>query len=123
MATIFSSNSTFDSPRNASWRGLLEFEKSLFVAANLMDVVMTLLLLKTGAFCESNPIADFFLDGWGMLGMAGYKLVLVGLVLLIANVVAIWRIETSRKLLNFGSLTIGAVVTYSMILLLNFHAT
>jgi hypothetical protein len=123
MAAMFSRNSTFDSSRNLSWRGLLEFEKSLFVAANLLDVVMTLLLLETGAFCESNPIADFFLEGWGILGMAGYKLVLVGLVLLIANVVAIWRIETSRKLLNFGSLTIGAVVTYSMILLLNFHAT
>lgn len=105
-----------------SWIGLLEFEKTLFVLVNLMDVVMTFLLLNTGAFYESNPLADHILDGWGMVGMAVFKLALVGFVLLIANVVAIWRVETSRYLLYFGTFMVGAVVTYSVYLMMTFQA-
>jgi hypothetical protein len=104
----------------ASWRGLLEFEKTLFVLVNLMDIVMTHTLLSTGAFYESNPIAQFIINGWGTVGMTVFKLIIVAGVLLIANLVAIWRIRTSRNLLNFGTFMVGGVVTYSVYLMVTF---
>lgn len=120
---------TFDFSRNfdarnhaqlSTWRGLLEFEKTLFVLINLMDVVMTFLLLNSGSFYESNPLADFILQRWGMLGMTLFKLAVVGVVLLIANLVALWRVETSRNLLHFGSFLVGTVVAYSVYLMVMF---
>ena len=106
--------------RLSTWRGLLEFEKTMFVVINLMDVVMTFLLLNSGSFYESNPIADFVLQRWGIVGMTLFKLSVVGVVLTIANLVAIWRLETSRNLLRFGSLLVGSVVAYSVFLLMRF---
>ena len=106
--------------RLSTWRGLLEFEKTLFVVINLMDVVMTFLLLNNGSFYESNPIADFVLQRWGIVGMTLFKLSVVGVVLAIANLVAIWRLETSRNLLRFGSLLVGSVVAYSVFLMMRF---
>jgi hypothetical protein len=105
----------------ASWLGLLEFEKTLFVIINLMDVVMTFNLISTGAFYESNPIAEHVLNTWGVVGMLGFKLLLVAFVLSIANVVAIWKLETSRKMLLFGSFLVGSVVTYSVFLMMSFQ--
>ncbi len=119
-AEISANHPTLVSNPSMTWRGLLEFEKTIFVVLNLMDIVMTYRLLSTGSFYESNPIANFVLDGWGFFGMIAFKLILVGLVLLIANVVAIWRVGTARKLLYLGSFMIGTVVTYSYYLMLNF---
>lgn len=101
----------------ASLKGLLEFEKTLFVLVNLMDIVMTHTLLSTGAFYESNPIAQWIIDGWGTMGMTAFKLIVVAGVMLIANLVAVYRVKTSRNLLNFGTFMVGAVVTYSVYLL------
>ena len=106
-----------------SWLGLLEFEKTLFVVVNLMDVVMTFNLINTGAFYESNPIAEHVINNWGMVGMLGFKLLLVAFVLSIANVVAIWKLETSRKLLMFGSFMVGSVVSYSVFLMMSFQGS
>lgn len=120
----FLNNSNYPSyataPRSQSWFGLLEFEKTVFVLVNLMDVVMTSLLLSTGSFYESNPIADYFIQGWGLVGMTAFKLVLVGFVLAITNLVAIWKIDTARNVLYFGIATVGTVVAYSVSLLMFF---
>ena len=119
----FEFSRNFDARNHAplsTWRGLLAFEKTLFVLINLMDVVMTFLLLNSGSFYESNPLADFILQRWGMLGMTLFKLAVVGIVLLIANLVALWQIETSRNLLHFGSFLVGTVVAYSVYLMLMF---
>ena len=109
-------------PRNpkeiTSWRGLLEFEKTLFVAVNLMDIVMTSLLLNTGQFFETNPIANYVLNEWGFAGVTAFKLIVVALVMLIANIIAIKRIRTSRRLLHFGTAIVGSVVAYSSVLMM-----
>lgn len=101
-----------------SWRGLLEFEKTLFVIVNLMDIVMTSLLLQTGQFFEANPIAEFVISEWGFVGLTAFKLIVVAMVLLIANIIAVRRIRTSRFLLHFGSLIVGIVVAYSSVLMM-----
>ena len=101
-----------------SWRGLLEFEKTLFVLVNLMDIAMTSLLLNTGQFIESNPIANYVLNEWGFAGVIAFKLIVVSMVMLIANIIAMRRIRTSRRLLHFGTLVVGGVVTYSSVLMM-----
>ncbi len=101
-----------------SWRGLLEFEKTVFVLVNLMDIVMTSLLLNTGQFVESNPIANFVLAEWGFPGVTAFKLIVVAMVMLIANIIATRRIRTSRLLLQFGTLIVGCVVAYSGVLMM-----
>lgn len=101
-----------------SWRGLLEFEKTLFVLVNVMDIVMTSLLLNTGQFIESNPIANYVLSEWGFAGVTAFKLIVVSMVMLIANIIAVRRIRTSRRLLHFGTLVVGGVVAYSGVLMM-----
>ena len=96
---------------------VLEWEKTLFVIINLLDVLLTFTLISTGSFIESNPVADYFIANWGILGMSAFKLILVAMVLLIANLIALKRLSTARSLLNFGSLVTGLVVAYSSYLL------
>jgi hypothetical protein len=105
----------------SSFRGFLAFEKTLFVAVNVMDVVMTYRLLNTGSFYECNPIANFVIGSWGMTGMTMFKLMVIASVLAIVNLVAVWRPETSRRLLYFGTAIVGSVVAYSSYLMMSFQ--
>ena len=105
----------------SSWQGLLSFEKTMFVIANIMDIGMTSMLLGTGQFVESNPIAAHILNDWGLIGMIAYKLIIVAIVMLIANIISIWKINTSKTLLHFGTLAASAVVTYSILLMMSYQ--
>lgn len=105
----------------SSMKGLLSFEKSMFVIANIMDIGMTSMLLETGQFIESNPIAAHILNDWGMAGMIAYKLVIVSIIMLIANTISIWKIKTSKRLLHFGTLAISGVVSYSILLMMSYQ--
>ena len=102
-------------------RGLLEKEKTLFVIVNSLDVLFTNLLISTGSFVEYNPLADFFISHFGMLGMTLFKLVLVAMVMFVVNIIAGRTYSTARAVLNFGSLITGAVVLYSAYLLAGFY--
>ena len=105
----------------SSMQGLLSFEKSMFVIANIMDIGMTSMLLETGQFIESNPIAAHILNDWGLAGMIAYKLVIVSIIMLIANTISIWKIKTSKRLLHFGTLAISGVVSYSILLMMSYQ--
>lgn len=105
----------------SSLQGLLSFEKIMFVIANTMDIGMTSMLLGTGQFIESNPIAAQILNDWGLTGMIAYKLIIVAMVMLIANIISIWKINTSKRLLHFGTLTVSGVVSYSILLMMNYQ--
>ena len=102
----------------------LERETSLFIMVSALDVFMTYMLLRyshdgrtNAVIRESNPIAAFFFSRWGMRGMVYFKFGLVAVVAVIAQVVARERIETARWLLNIGTIVVGGVVIYSLILL------
>ena len=106
----------------------LQRESALFVIASVLDVMMTYLLLAWVAgpdgralFYESNPVARYVLDGWGVRGIVFFKFANVAFVETIAHLVALKRIELARRLLEFGTLVVSAVVLYSMVLLL-WHA-
>ena len=96
----------------------LETETTVFIFVNLLDFFVTYWLLAhasagLGNFYESNPFAAFFLHRWGVVkGLLGFKLSIVVLVCVIAQVVALYRPETARKLLLFGTVVVFGVAVY-----------
>jgi len=103
----------------------LERESALFLIVSVLDVMMTYLLLKDVGgvagrtiFYESNPVARYFLEGWGLRGIVYFKFAMVAIVEVIAHVVALKHMTLARRLLEFGTLSASAVVIYSMYLLL-----
>jgi Domain of unknown function (DUF5658) len=112
----------------------LQRESALFLIVNVLDVLMTYILLTdvggvTGRsiFYESNPVARFFLQHWSkpdtidFRAMVYFKFSIVALVEVIAYVVANRKIEIGRRLLEFGTLLVSVVVIYSMVLLMRLH--
>jgi hypothetical protein len=102
----------------------LQRESSLFLIVSVLDVLMTSLLLGdlTGVtgrtiFYESNPVARFFLERWDLGGIVYFKFATVGLVEVIAHLVAMKKVAVARRLLEFGTLVVSVVVIYSMVLL------
>ena len=107
----------------------LERETALFIMVSALDTFMTYLILRysaeertTAVLWEGNPFADYFVRHWGIRGMVYFKFTLVAVVTVIAQIIARERIETARRLLNFATLIVVAVVIYSLILLLR-HLT
>ncbi|MBX9638177.1 MAG: DUF5658 family protein [Mycobacteriaceae bacterium] len=101
----------------------LEAETALFILASLMDFVMTWLLLNFQSesgrvwFVESNPVARYFLYSWGFDGLIAFKFAAVALVVVICQVIARSRPPVARKLLQFATVAVMAVVVYSAVLL------
>jgi hypothetical protein len=104
----------------------LQRESSLFLIVSVLDVLMTCLLLEdlTGVtgrtiFYESNPVARYFFNGWGLGGIIYFKFGMVAFIEIIAHVIAIKKVPVGRRLLDFGTLIVSVVVIYSMLLLLS----
>jgi len=89
------------------------------VLVSTLDVFMTYVLLRQpgGQFVESNPIARYFIYGWGVKGMVGFKLAMTALVCAISQVVARPRPLVAKALLNGATLVVAGVVIYSLTLL------
>lgn len=86
----------------------------MFILVNVLDFLMTYLLLWSGMFRESNPIANYFLARWGPIkGMLYFKLVLVTFVCLVAQLIALKDERKAALVLNFGSCVVSLVVAYS----------
>src|SRR5262245_25437042 len=85
----------------------LEFEILLFTLVSAMDLLITWQLLTQQssnaalAFVESNPIAEYFLYGWGFSGLVFFKFSLVALVAIVCQVIARRKINVARRLLRF----------------------
>ncbi len=93
----------------------LETETTVFILVNILDFFVTYWLLMSGGFRESNPIANWFLEGWGVTkGMLLYKLSLVTVVCLISQIVYPHRPRTARLLLIGGTLVAGYVVIHGL---------
>jgi Domain of unknown function (DUF5658) len=104
----------------------LQRESSLFLIASVLDVLMTCMLLEdlTGVtgrtiFYESNPVARYFLQGWGLAGIVYFKFIMVGFIEVISHVIALKNVAVGRRLLDFGTLVVSVVVVYSMYLLMS----
>ena len=106
-------------------RMLFETEVSWFVLASALDVALTFQVLHYsnndlthGTFVESNPIAQWFISHWGFRGMAGYKLLMTLIVVVIAEFVGRQKPLVARMLLWGGTIVVAMVVIHSIRLLL-----
>lgn len=104
----------------------LETETSIFILVNVLDFAMTWWMLMhremgLGNFYESNPVARYFLNHWGVKGLIYFKMAVVAFVCVIAQIVATRREASARFLLLVGTAVVGAVVIYSLRLFLQ-HA-
>ena len=102
----------------------LETETCRFVLTSLLDLFMTFLLLyfsnrgmMRNVVVESNPIAQYFISGWGTLGLVWFKIAMVTIIVLIAQIIATKRLLLAQCVLNGSTLLVGSVVAYSAFLL------
>ncbi len=94
-------------------------ETRAFILVNVLDIVMTWFLLRQqDGFYESNPLARYILDSWGPKGMVYFKLGVVALVCIIVQIVNQRRPDRARLILMLGTLIVGCVVIYSLVLLI-----
>ena len=94
----------------------LESETCAFLLAAVLDILLTWVLLARGGHYESNPVADYFIAGWGPKGMVWFKMTLAAVVCVLAQVVARAKPRTGRFILLLGTGVTGAVVCYSAVL-------
>ncbi len=102
----------------------LETETCRFVLVSLLDLFMTFLLLyfsnrgmMRNVVVESNPVAQYFISGWGTLGLVWFKIGMVTLIVLAAQGVATRRPAVAQVVLNGATLFVGGVVAYSTLVL------
>jgi len=105
----------------------LEKETSLFILASSLDLFMTCILLHHqvdggGHFYESNPVAGYFLSGWGLRGLVCYKFILVAFLATLIHYIASERLNAAHRLFCFATLSGCAAVLYSFTLLLGYSA-
>jgi hypothetical protein len=97
---------------------LLESESLGLIALSAADVLMTYVLLRrSSAFYESNPVAQWFFLRWDIAGMAVFKFSAVGLVVVIGEIVERHRPGRGRALLLVSCLATAMVVFYGLRLL------
>jgi hypothetical protein len=91
-------------------------ETLILGVVSALDVVMTYTLLSRGdgGFMESNPVARYFLDHWGLAGMAYFKASMTMLVFVITQFIARKDVVLARQVLGLATLIIVAVVIYSV---------
>lgn len=90
----------------------------LFLALSAVDLVLTYVLIGHFGHQEGNPVARYFVEGWGLKGMVWFKLGLVSIILTISHVVALRQPDQARLVVRLGLLSVAAVVVYSAGLLL-----
>lgn len=128
-ADSVNTNKHSDGHPNHGWRNLftgqlpLQNQTTVFILINCLDIFMThRLLSKVEGAVETNPIADFFIDKFDFYGAIGFKLLVVAVVCVIAQIVAIKKVKKAKFLLNAGSCIVGVVVIYSLLLYLQHTA-
>ena len=105
-----------------------ESETSMFLLVSMLDFFCTYLLLTTGAaggvsFVESNPVAAWFLNHYGVVkGLLGFKLACVLLICVLSQIVSFRKPAYGRFILYFGTVLTAGVVVYSVGLLLRSYA-
>ena len=99
----------------------MQQESLLFVLVSALDVFMTYILLSQSGsvvFVESNPVARYFIAGWGPKGMIYFKFAMVAFVCVLAQIIARRKPRVARWLLLGATGVVSVVVVYSLRLLL-----
>ena len=100
-------------------------ETLILCVVSSLDVVMTFHLLPRGdvAFTESNPFASYFLNRWGLEGMAYFKAAMTAFVCVVTQIIAYQNPALARQVLGLATVIIVAVVIYSVWLHFNHRPT
>mgnify|MGYP006290856393 CR=1 FL=1 len=96
----------------------LEHETSLYLLVSMLDLFMTVIVLNRGGFRERNPLALRVLREWGVHGMLVFKIALVTVICLVAQVIARYRPRTAQVVLNAATFATALVVIYTFALIL-----
>jgi hypothetical protein len=91
-------------------------ETLILCIVSALDVIMTRHLLTRAdiGFTESNPFARYFLDRWGLAGMAYFKAGMTIFVCLLTQIIARKNSELAKNVLGLATLIIIGVVIYSV---------
>jgi hypothetical protein len=95
----------------------LHTETSWFILLNVLDLVLTNVLLRLNAI-EANPIANYFLEQFGFVGMICFKLFSVAVVCVLSQLIAIKSLTKAKLLLWCGCGVVTLVLVYSCRLIL-----
>lgn len=103
----------------------LQRQSLVFIVVNFLDIFMTWRLLMIASqggarYYESNPLAKFIIDHWGINGMIYFKFGMVGFIILLTQVIATKKLELAKWVLNLGTGIVVFVVFYSLWLLVRF---
>jgi hypothetical protein len=107
-------------PASSGFLGPVVFEAEtiLYLLLSVADLWMTHFLLRQNVenlqFVESNPVARYFLDHWGLKGMVYFKFGMVAFIVVLTQIIARYRPFTARLVLLFAILMMIYVVVYSV---------
>ncbi len=90
----------------------------LFGVLSAADIVLTYVLIGYHGHAEGNPIAAWFVEGWGLKGMIWFKAGMITVILGACHFVLPHRPVAARSIMRLGVLAAFAVVAYSVGLLL-----
>src|SRR5437879_6238677 len=87
----------------------------IFGTLSFLDLALTYHLLQRGGghVYESNPVANAWLSNYGWAGLALFKLLTMGLVIVVAVVLSARRPRAANSILTFACSTVALVVVYS----------
>lgn len=94
----------------------LQNETTVFILVNVLDIFATYALLRFGGL-EANPIANYFFRRWNVNGMVVFKMTVVALVAILAQIIARRNLARASQVLILGTVIVTAVVLYSIYLL------
>lgn len=101
------------------WSWLKWPETWIYPSLGAVDIALTYVLIGYYGHVEGNPIARYFVDGWGLKGMIWFKLGMVSVILGIVHYIAQTRLQTARRVAQFAVATVTFVVCYSIMLIVN----
>lgn len=95
----------------------LETETSWLLLLGVLDLIMTVALLRSGLAREANPLAQWFLGAGGVRGLVLFKCALLAVVAVSAQIIATRHPRVAQGILRLGIATQLVVVVYGVRLL------
>ncbi len=112
-------NRTFRGSLRFIWRYRHTSDKSrieklglCLIALSIVDLMLTYLLLCcfSAEVYEANPVAEWFLMRWNILGMTLFKFTLVAVVIVSSEIIERHRPRWGNYVLTFACVAVGMVV-------------
>ena len=93
-------------------------ETWVYVALSGLDIFLTYQLLVRLDHVEANPLARYFIEGWGLKGMVWFKLGMTAFVLTLVHALLQKKEVYARPVVRLGTAAVAAVDCYSIWLLI-----